>query len=224
MKFLWLAVLWMLLSGCQVLSPPDVPATLQSENLGYVAQATEIAQRATSEAEDVRMTAEAAGTQAAEIQMVNRVLLATVRARDPLDSGSVVVNTIATPVGLDPNRRWFVKTGTSASIRESDGCVEDARVQFDASVQRIYATLIVYNITSGVQMSASWYYEGNPIREDSWVVDRNADQLCIWFDISSDVVDLAPGSWSVRLFADGAQLEEAMTFTIAPADEMMSEG
>lgn len=213
-RFLCLVALWVALSGCQVLDPPDVPATLQTENLSYVVQATEIAQQATLEAEDVRATAQAAGTRAADIQMVNRVLLATVRAGDPDDSVSVVANTLATPVGLDPNQRWFVKTGVSTRVRESDGCVEDAHIRFSTEDQRIYATVVAYNINQGVRMSASWAHEGNTVHEDSWIVNRNAAHICIWFDISGDVVALTPGNWSVRLFADGFQLEEAMTFSI----------
>lgn len=214
MRSICYLLLLLTISACQVLNPPNIPATLSSENMGYVAEATALAGAATREAQDVELTAAAAETRTADIQTVNRVLLATVRAGDPIESQGVVANVIATPVGLQPDQRWFVKTGLSTRVRDSDGCVEDPRIQFTNDVNRIFATARVFNINSGVRLSAIWYYEGNQVFDESWVVDRNSSDMCFWFDISRSIVELQPGNWSVRLFADGFQLEEAMTFSI----------
>ncbi len=164
------------------------------------------------------MTAQAVGTKIAEIQAVNSVLLATVRAGDP--AGGVVVDTIATPVGLDPNRRWFVKTGTSESVSEVDGCVEDPHITFSVDTQQIFATVRAFNIQSGTLMSVQWYYEGNEVWQDSWTVPQNSADLCIWFDIQPSYLEFKPGNWSVRLFADGFQLEDPMAFAMTESDAM----
>jgi hypothetical protein len=209
-----------LLTGCGVFSVPDMPATLQAENIGYVVEATALADSAARTEQQIQVTAEAAGTRVAESQMVNRVLLATVRAGDAAVVRNIVANTIATPVDLEPGQRWFVKTGTSSRVRSMDGCVEDARLRFPANTERIYATVRAFNIGAGVVMSAQWEYEGTTVWQDSWVLNQGSSDICMWFDIDRYTVDFLPGSWSVRLFADGFQLEEAMSFSIAPPDEM----
>ncbi len=221
-----LVILLLCVSGCQVLNQVDTPATLQAENMGYVLEATEIAQQTGAKAQQVQLTADASGTQTSDMLNVNRVLLATVRAGDPIGvQQGAVASTFATPLGgLESGQRWFVKTGVSSSVRNSDGCVEGARLRFDTSVDRIYATVQAFNVESGVVMSAQWYHEGSPVWEDSWALDRSSADICIWFDITRDNIAFQPGSWSVRLFADGFQLEEAMTFSITESDEMMDEG
>lgn len=195
-----------------------MPATFQAESRMYVAEATAIAQTAQVDTRRVVVTAQAAETKIAEIQSVNLVLLATVRAGDPVQG--VVADTVATPVGLDPTRRWFVKTGTSERVRESDGCVVDPHISFSVDARQIYATVRAFNIQSGTLMSAQWYYEGNEVWRDSWTVPQNAADLCIWFDIQPSYVEFQPGNWSVRLFADGFQLEDPMAFALIAPDAM----
>ncbi len=204
------------ISSCQTLNQPDAQGTLQAERMDYVAEATTLAERATSGAVEVQATALAVNTRVAQVQAVNQVLLATVRAGDPLEvSGGLVANTIATPSNLQAGQRWFVKTGVSSSVRQSDGCVENAQLRFDSMVERLYATLKVFNIEAGVNMSVAWFHEGEPMWQDRWTVDRGASELCIWFDVTRANVEFLPGNWSVFMYADGFQLEDAMTFTIA---------
>lgn len=215
---LWIILSLLLTTGCEAFNRPDVPATFQAESLAYVAEATAIAQTAQVNARNVELTAQAAETKVAEILVMNTVLLATVRAGDPVRE--VVADTIATPVGLDPNRRWFVKTGTSERVRASDGCVEDPHINFSVDARQIYATVRAFNIQSGTLMSAQWYYEGNEVWRDSWTVPQNSSDLCIWFDIQPSYIEFRPGNWSVRLFADGFQLEDPMAFALTASDRM----
>jgi len=216
-------VIWVLLlvSGCEAFSGPDMPATFQAESRLYVAEATAIAVTAQADAQRVEVTAQAAETKIAEIQAMNAVLLATAYAGDT--SQGVVVDTFATPVDLDPNRRWFVKTGVSDRVRDSDGCVEGAHVNFPVDSTQIFATVQAFNIQAGTLMSVQWFYEGSEVWQDSWTVPQNSANLCIWFDIQPSYVEFKPGSWSVRLFADGFQLEDPMSFSMTEP-EMMSEG
>jgi hypothetical protein len=212
-------VLALLVGGCQALTGDDVPATLQAEAGTYVAEATVIAETAQANRLHVMATADAAATKVADIRAINQVLLATVRAGDPADARGVVVNPISTPSGLDATQRWFVKTGISQSVSTVDGCVQSPQINFSTDTSHIYATLRAFNIQMGTQMSVAWYFEGNEVWRDSWAVPQNSADLCIWFDIEPSYVDFIPGQWSVRLFADGFQLEDPLSFTMtAPVD------
>lgn len=210
-----LSVALLIVSGCGALAGPDVPATLQAENLGFVREATQIAQAGAADRALIAATADAAATRVAELQGVNTVLLATVRAGDPPEQGvSVVAQTGGRPAGLAEGQRWFVRTGVATSVRQSDGCVVNPQVSFPADTERIYATVHGYNINAGVIMSVEWLHEGTVVWQESWPVERNWADICMWFYIDREIVDFQPGSWSARLFADGFQLEEPISFTI----------
>jgi hypothetical protein len=206
-------------SGCGVLSRPDVPATLQAENLGFVQEATQIAQAGAADRALIAATADAAATQVAALQGVNTALLATVRAGDPPEPGvRAAARTGSAPAGLAEGQRWFVPTGMAASVRESDGCMENPQVSFPADTERIYATVRGYNINAGVVMGVEWLYEGTSVWQEQWPVERNWPDICMWFYIDPATVDFQPGNWSARLFADGFQLEQPLTFSIQGAD------
>lgn len=203
----------LLLVGCEALGGANVPATLQAENLGYIAEATRIAQSFNRDAQRVEVTSAAALTEVASMQQANAELLVTVRAGEtPLPAREVLMDSI--PIQLEAGQRWFVKIGTSTHIRESDSCISQPQIVFQNGVSRIYAGVRAYNIEAGVRMSASWSYEGEVVHEEAWDLNRGSSNICMWFALDSSQVALSPGSWAVRLFADGFQLEEAMTFTI----------
>jgi hypothetical protein len=209
-------VVVLFLSACQVLNPPNTAATLQAEGRGYVETATAVQNGLYLQQTQVVATSDAASTLVADTQRINQQLLATVRAGATLEPrrSTDTTNVVVTPEGVEPGRRWFVKTGTSRSVRDSDGCVEQAEISFPVDTPRIYATVQAFNVESGVQMSAAWYYEGAEVLRESWTVPQSAADLCIWFDISPATVEFRTGSWSVQLFADGFQLEDPMTFSL----------
>lgn len=199
--------------GCQALGGPNVPATLQAENLGYIAEATSIAQSFNRDAQRVEVTSAAVLTEVADMQRANAELLVTVRAGEtPLPQREVLMDSV--PIQLEAGQRWFVKIGTATSIRESDSCITQPQIIFQHGVSRIYAGVRAYNIEAGVRMSASWSHEGEVVFEEAWDLNRGSSNICMWFALDSSQVALTPGAWAVRLFADGFQLEEAMTFTI----------
>lgn len=205
-------------SGCGALAGPDVPATLQAENLGFVQEATQIAQAGAADRALIAAAAAAAATQVAELQGVNAVLLATVRAGDPPQQGvSVVAQTGSRPDTVAEGQRWFVRTGTAASVNAADGCVVNPQISFPPDIERIYATVHGYNVNAGVVMSVEWLYEGTRVWQESWPLERDWADICMWFYIDSTMVEFQPGNWSARLFADGFQLEEPLTFAIQGA-------
>jgi hypothetical protein len=84
--------------------------------------------------------------------------------------------------------------------------------------------LEVYNARTGIQLSASWEYEGTEVHREGFPIASALPVQCFWFSIDANTVDLLPGSWTVRLFADGIQLESPMAFAIRAADAMMDGG
>ncbi len=209
--------------GCQALGAPDVPATLQAENAQIVREATLIAEASRNDQAAIEATADTVQTEVAGVQQANLVLLATVRAGDPPDAG-VVASTDGRVPFLTPGQRWFMKTGLSQFINEADGCVVSPQISFDANTPIIYSTMRVYNIESGVQLSAQWEFEGAEVFRDSFVLSNSASEICLWFSMSQEDAEFLPGNWSVRLFADGFQLESPVSFTIRPPEAIMAEG
>lgn len=218
-RLVLLAIALVAASGCAALNAPDVPATLQAENLGFVQEATQIAQAGAADRALIAATADAAATQVAELQGINTALLATVRAGDgPQQDVRAAVVADSAPADLAEGQRWFVPTGTTASVRDSDGCVVAPQVSFPADAERIYATVRGYNVNAGVVMGVEWLYEGTPVWQERWPVERDWPDICMWFYIDPATVDFQPGNWSVRLLADGFQLEQPLTFSIQGAD------
>ncbi len=208
--FIWALLI---LAGCQAFSPSDVPATLQAENAQIVQEATSIAQALHDDFAAFAATADAAMTETVGLQQANLVLLATVRAGDPPQQ-SVIVSMEGQVPQLTPGQRWFTRTGVSQSINEADGCVVSPQISFTPDTPLIYATMRIFNIEPGVQLSALWEREGTEVFRDSFVLDRGAAEICVWFSISQNDAPLVPGNWAVRLFANGAALESPMAFSI----------
>lgn len=204
-----------LTGGCGSLGGDDPSATLQAERLGYDAEATAIAQAIQAQATQVQGTAVAAETYVAQTDGVNQQLVATLRAVIPpteqIASGGMGGGT---PQAILEGERWFVKTGTSTSVRDSDGCIVDPTQTFSSDASRIYAAFEAHNIEAGVRLSAEWSYEGRPVWTEGFDLERGATFICLWFFIDSSEVEMTPGTWSVQLFADGFRLESPMPFTI----------
>ncbi len=217
----WL-MLFLLLAGCQVLDPPDRVATLQAENINIVQEATAIAQSAQRDRDRIQDLAVSAMTEVGNIQQSNLVLLATVRAGDPVEE-RVVANADIQLAQITPGQRWFVRTGVSNFINEADGCVVSPQIAFSADASPIYATVRAFNIEPGVQMSVQWDYEGAEVHREGFTLQQGGSDICLWFSIDQTLVDFAPGNWAVRMFADGFQLETPMTFSIREGDEMMED-
>jgi hypothetical protein len=204
-----------LTGGCSSLGGDDQSAVLQAERLVYDNEATTIAQAIQSQATQVQGTAVAAETYVAQTDGINQQLVATLRAVIPpteqIASGGMGGGT---PQAILEGERWFIKTGTSTSVRDSDGCVVDPTQSFGSDVSRIYATFEAHNIEAGVRLSAEWSYEGRSVWTEGFNLERGSSFICLWFFIDSSEVEMTPGTWSVQLFADGFKLESPMPFTI----------
>jgi hypothetical protein len=65
-----------------------------------------------------------------------------------------------------------------------------------------------------VLMNVEWLHEGQIVYTDSWVVAPTGGDFCVWYFITPEDVTFAPGNWTVRLLADGAQVGSTVPFTI----------
>lgn len=213
---IFMSVVAMVVAGCQSFTAPDMPATLQAENQQIILEATQIAASAQADREQVAVTAAAAMTEVANLRQSNQVLLATVRAGDPPEQRVVVGSDTRAGVP-EAGQRWFMKTGLSQGVNEADGCVVSPQITFPSDVAAIYATLRGFNLEPQIQFSAQWEREGIEVYRDSFVLQQGASEICLWFSITQADTDLVPGNWSVRLFANGAQLESPFTFTVVEA-------
>jgi len=202
------------LSSCQVLRPPDVPGTLQAENVAIVAEATNLAQTREAAAGQVLATAQAAETYVAQEESINEALVATVRAGDPPTVSRSVgsaLGAVGTPAA---GQTLFLDIGAAASVRSSDGCAEAPQNQFPADIQEIYVTARALNIRAGTRLDVEWRYEGQVVWQESWTVPIDSDSFCLWFNLDPSVAALLPGSWSASLYADGTGVGSPATFVI----------
>lgn len=207
-------------ASCQAFDRVDLYGTAQAENAAFddeISTMTAVAQEARFVAAG---TLEAGETAVARVNGVNQQLMATLQRQvtpTPRMENQGVQELDPTLLAQFAGRRLFVKTGTSTSINPADGCIVNPNVFFQETDTRIYGTLKVFNLNSGVRLRAEWKREGVPVWEDVWVVDRDYSEICVWFYIEPSYVAFTPGTWSVEMFADGFSLEGPMAFSIQPA-------
>lgn len=235
-----LAGLGMVVSACGALNPDDPAATLQSQRQGFVDEATSIAQAAEAQSTQVVSTVAAAQTYVALLEGRNRQLVATLQIAFP-PTAAIVNNEgpgtpgqMATPAplgafeeatpaassgdtansGASLGDMQFTQVGTASGVRDSDGCASELTNSFASDVQRIYITARALNIQSGTEMRVEWYYEGQMTYTESFVVDNDDNDFCLWFFLAPTDVALSTGNWSVRLLANNQTIEPQVDFTV----------
>jgi len=212
----------MVLSGCAALDNTDTVGTLQAQSVVYETEVGAIATDSNLLRERVAATAGAAATTVAEENGRNQVLLQTLSAgstptmaivSDPSGIGasrnSGVVNP---PIDLQEGETRFIATGTSSVVSDVDGCIIGASSRFETNVSRVYGTLQAFNVTQGTFMETDWYRGQELVWEDSWTVDSDYDQICIWFFIQPSYVAFTEGNWSVQFFANGQPIDQPIPF------------
>jgi hypothetical protein len=226
------AICWVVLAfwlgACQALQGVDVPATLQAQNDAFATEAAGIVRTAGVERTQVLETAFAAETQVARANNVNQQLLATVQmvmpptpavvpgiAPDNSTGGEMMMDTA--DVGFTsalPGIMQFVDTGTTSGIRRSDGCADGYQTEFSRNTPQIYVVSRALTISAGTVMSVDWSYEGQIVLQDTWTVDANAENYCVWYFITPNDVALTPGNWSARLYANGQSIDPIISFRV----------
>ncbi|MBK8025640.1 MAG: hypothetical protein IPK19_30680 [Chloroflexi bacterium] len=243
-RWVFLTAVTLAAAACSALTPEDPAATLRAEREGYVAEATQIAANGLAAQTQVVETVAAAQGQLSQIEARNAALLLTLRAAVPAtqqivsDSGVVTPGQVATPAppgsvgsaggATQPapggnsvaGGTQFVDVATALTVRDSDGCADVIQSAFAADIQRIYVTARAFNITAGTTMRVEWLYLGEMTFTESFTVDVNDDDFCLWFYIEPTETVFSPGSWSVQLYANDQSIAPAATFTIGSADTM----
>jgi len=200
-----------------VFRPADVPATLQSQNAAYVAEATAIAQTQQAEIAGVLATVQSDQTHAAQQEVINQVLVLTVRAGDPPTVGRSVGDAPGAASTPGTGATQFLEIQTAGSVRESDGCADTIQTQFPADAQQIYVTAHVLNIRAGTRVDVEWRHQGELIWQESWTVPVDSADFCLWFYIDPATVTFSAGNWSAQLYADGTPAGNPAPFSIGEA-------
>ncbi len=218
MKLFAILILTILVSGCQVFRPADVPATLQAQNATHLIEATAIAQTQIAQAAGILATVQADETHVAQQEGINQALVLTVRAGDPptVERGvGSAPGAVSTPGTAGTTE--FVEIQTAVSVRESDGCADGIQTQFSPDTQQIYLTARALNVRAGTRLDIEWRFEGEVAWQDNWTVPIDSDDFCLWFFIDPATVAFSPGNWSVQLFADGIPAGSPASFSILGA-------
>lgn len=230
---LW-GVILVCLGACQAFGGSDDQSTLEAQNLMYNTQAVVIQTDSLMARTQVAQTIEAGQTQVAEVDNVNDQLLVTLRA-GTTPTQAIIQGAAANPVtsaNISSTQEFlivqgnlqFVLTGLSTSVNSNDGCITNPRANFGTSESRIYATIVAYNILAQTLMQVEWFKDDQVVYSDSWRVDNNYDQICIWFYMPSSDVAFTEGRWSVQFMANGEPIQQPMTFTFTNDDMDMMDG
>ncbi len=192
---------------------------------------TGIADRIAAAGTQAAATAVAVETYVAQVDGVNRQVVATLRAGIPptpqivtaldpalpigtLDAGSAAAAGGAGGTMSDSNIAQFLQfTQTASSVRSSDGCAENVTSQFSTGTSQIYATARALNVAAGTEMGVEWSLAGQIVYSSSFVVEQNNPDFCFWFFITPEDVPFTPGEWSVRILVNGAPIQP-FTFMI----------
>ncbi|MBI1278428.1 MAG: hypothetical protein GC179_09905 [Anaerolineaceae bacterium] len=213
---LCLVILASLLGACQVLNAPNVPATLSAQNTAYAAEASAMPVTLGETAIAVARTAVMAETTVADINSINRQLIATLNAVVPatpaLQVGSAPSANNGQPANASGNT--LVDLGVAARKRDSDGCADGTQSQFPADVPIIYATSRATSIGAGAKVAVEWKYQGQVVGSGSYTVPNDQTNFCIWFPLDPANVPFTPGSWSVQFTLNGNVVEPTIFFNI----------
>lgn len=210
-----------LLSACGAVDNTDTQATLEAQNDDYATAIAALPLDAERMTTQTWATVEAAETEAARVSSINAQLLATIAAvsspTPPLiqdTTGSFSPQSPGTP---QPNTSTaagaFRVSGVGTGIRQSDGCLIDIRSEFPTTLDELYTGLQAFDVDAGVPIRAEWYQAGTLVYQFDWTVDQTYTELCIWFSITQEDVAFTPGNWSVRLYANNAQIGSTVGFS-----------
>lgn len=203
------------LGACAALERTDIAGTQIAENVAHETEVAAIAATALGEQATHIAQVNALVTEAALVNAVNAQLLGTLEAiitPTPVLIQDDSVELASLPSSVQGSR-LYVGTGVTDAV-DNTGCITQRRISFNNGVQRIYATLVIYNLTVDTVVSIEWYREQELVFSESWVAPNNESLLCLWFDITTAEAQLLPGEWRAMAYADGFPAINPMNFFI----------
>jgi len=236
-----LLLVLILASACSVLGGQNEISTGVAQMTPVEAESTALIATMEAQGTQVAQTAVAAETYIVQMEGINQQLLLTMRAVIPptqqivQTSGEVIegmnepigVPSVGTPDGSSSmslggsaviGGTQFVQISTARGVSEVDGCALDTTTTFMSNESFIYITARAYNISAGAVMSAAWSYNGAVVYAlDSFTVEQNDDDFCLWFYIDPASVPFSVGQWSVQLLMNGTPVGQPVNFVIEEA-------
>lgn len=214
--YVYLFVLGTILTSCQVLNAPNIPATLSTQNTAIADEATSIPQSLAGTAAVIARTAIVAETNVAELNSINRQLIATMNA--------VIPPTFVPQIVAVPNLNGagtssapvesLVDIGVTARKRDSDGCADGTQSQFSVDTAIIYAIARATTISAGAKISVEWKYQGQVVSSGNYDVTADQSNFCIWFPLDPATIPFTQGSWSVQFVLNEKPVEPTIFFNI----------
>jgi hypothetical protein len=225
MKVYWLIVTLLGLVGCQTLSGDDIPATIEAERVAFATEVVQLDRNIGQMRAGAVVTIQAYETAAAQIDNVNTVLVATVRAGQPPEPTRIVgvfdeTSTMSemamddsgsTNLANSTGNMSFTQLAMASGVRNSDGCATGAQNQFSTNIDRVYLTAAVLNLQQGTHFVVEWRASDVLVDRSEWVADRSASSLCIWAYTDGP---LSVGDWTATLYANGQMIEPVLSFTV----------
>lgn len=208
-----------LCAGCASFSGVAQVETLSAENVGFVTEAAEIRSTIVANETQVLATSVAAETQVAQENVVNAVILQTVRAGDPptiavsaqIDRSAIQPGATADPSLFgEAGAGSVIETYVASAVRDEDGCGEDQRSQFPEGTSRLFAVQRYETIPGNTLVSVQFAYEGATALEDELVVTAAQNDFCVWFFLEP----FSMGRWSVQFYSNGAAVGQRVDFTV----------
>ena len=158
-----------------------MPATLSVQNTAFAAEASAIPQSLEGTAVALARTAVVAETSVADINSVNRQLIATVDAVVPAapapQSGVAPVASSGNTTTSDTTASSLVDIGVTQRKRDSDGCADGTQSQFPIDTPIIYATTRAPSINAGEVVSVEWKYQGQVVGSGSYTLPQDQNQF-----------------------------------------------
>lgn len=220
MILVFLLILGVCLGACQVLNAPNVPATISAQNTAYASEATSIPLSLGETSVAIARTAVAAETNVADVNSVNRQLIATVNAVVPSTRVPQVANAPITNDGQPSGSAAtssLVDLGVTGRKRDSDGCADGTQSQFEVDTPIIYAIGRATSINAGAVVAVEWKYQGEVVGSGSYTASSDETNFCIWFPLDPANVPFTAGSWSVQFSLNGNPVEPTIFFNIGEA-------
>jgi hypothetical protein len=209
-----LLALTLILSACRAFEQVDIPGTQVSENTAYQTEIAALAVTAVQEQATTAAEVAAAATESAALFGVNRQLVGTLQAVVTptlvlIEDDSIELASLPSSVqGIT----LYAATGMTDAV-DSSGCITVRRLEFSPG-QRMYATIVLYNIAAGTNMTIEWSRDGELVYSDGWTAPENSSYQCLWFSLDSSRARIDPGRWRVLVYADGFPAINPLDFTV----------
>lgn len=216
----WFILIAGLVAGCGTVSGEANMATIAAQNRGFVTEAAQINGTIAAQETSVLATSVAAETLVARENVVNAIILETVRAGEPPTVAVVarIDRSAGRAAGATPDPNQFgdeaagtvAETYVTSAIRDADGCGVDRVTQFPAGTSRLFAVQRYQSIPANTLVSIDFFFEGAQAFSDDLVVTGDETDFCVWFFLEP----YSQGQWALQFYSNGNPIGERVSFSV----------